>query len=63
MLFMGLYLLVSLGLLGGTLYFILRKLVPDQGPMWVLSQFLVYWVLVELFFRYFMQKLPVMDIS
>ena len=60
---MGLYLLVSLGLLGGTLYFILRKLVPDQGPMWVLSQFLVYWVLVELFFRYFMQKLPVMDIK
>ncbi|UOY08809.1 DUF5687 family protein [Muricauda sp. SCSIO 64092] len=63
MAFMGLYLLASLGILGGTLYFILRKLVPDQGPMWVLSQFLVYWVLAELFFRYFMQKLPVMEIK
>ncbi|MEM1257731.1 MAG: DUF5687 family protein [Bacteroidota bacterium] len=63
MAFMGLYLLVSLGILGGTLYFILRKLAPTEGPMWVLSQFLVYWVLAELFFRYFMQKLPVMDIK
>lgn len=63
MAFMGLYLLVSLAVLGGTLYFILRKLAPDEGPMWVLSQFLVYWVLIELFFRYFAQKLPVMDIK
>ncbi|MEO0571824.1 MAG: DUF5687 family protein [Bacteroidota bacterium] len=63
MVLMGLYLLVSLGALGGTLYFILRKLAPTDGPMWVLSQFLVYWVLGELFFRYFMQKLPVMDIK
>lgn len=63
MAFMGLYLLVSLGILGGTLYFILRKLVPSEGPMWVLSQFLIYWVWAELFFRYFMQKLPVLDIK
>ena len=63
MAFMGLYILGTMATLGGTLYFILRKVVPDQGPMWVLSQFLIYWVLVELFFRYFMQKLPVMDIK
>ncbi len=63
MAFMGLYLLASLAILGGTLYFILRKLAPTEGPMWVLSQFLIYWVLAELFFRYFMQKLPVMDIK
>ncbi|MEM1339422.1 MAG: DUF5687 family protein [Bacteroidota bacterium] len=63
MAFMGIYLLGSLGILGGTLYFILRKLVPSEGPMWVLNQFLIYWILAELFFRYFMQKLPVMDIK
>ena len=63
MAFMGLYLLVSLGLLGGTLYFILRELEPTQNPMWVLNQFLIYWILAELFFRYFMQKLPVMNIK
>lgn len=60
---MGLYLLASLGFLGGALYFILRKVVPTQSPMWVVSQFLVYWVLAELFIRYFMQKLPVVDIK
>lgn len=62
MIFMGLYILASLTALSGSLYFILRKLVPDQGPMWVVSQYVLYWLLVELFFRYFMQKLPVLDI-
>ena len=63
MAFMGLYFLAMFGVLGGSLYFILRKAVPTQGPLWVLSQFMVYWVLMELFFRYFMQKLPVMEIK
>jgi len=63
MIFMGLYLMGSLAFLGSFLYTILRKVVPTQGPMWVLSQFLIYWVLVELIFRYFMQKLPVLDIK
>ncbi len=62
MIFMGLYLLVSLTALSGSLYFILRKVFPDQGPMWVLSQYVLYWLLAELLFRYFMQKLPVLDI-
>ncbi|MCL6266688.1 DUF5687 family protein [Flagellimonas myxillae] len=63
MIFFGLYLLSALVGLGTALYFILRKIFPDQNPMWMLSQFMVYWVLIELFFRYFMQKLPVMDIK
>ncbi|MEA1786635.1 DUF5687 family protein [Arenibacter sp. GZD96] len=62
MIFMGLYLLASLTTLSGSLYFILQKLVPDQEPMWVVSQYLFYWVLIELLFRYFLQKLPVVDI-
>ncbi|NQZ43219.1 MAG: hypothetical protein HRT65_02835 [Flavobacteriaceae bacterium] len=61
--FFGLYMLAALIMSGVGLYFILRKLVPDQGPMWVLSQYLIYWVLIEMFLRYFMQKLPVMDIK
>jgi len=48
---------------GGGMYFILRKLFPDENPMWIISQHFIYWVLVELFLRYFMQKLPVMDIK
>nr|WP_299386057.1 DUF5687 family protein [Allomuricauda sp.] len=61
--FFGIYMLSALVGLGIFLYTILRKIFPDQGPMWVLSQFMVYWVLIELFFRYFMQKLPVMDVK
>ncbi|AKA35016.1 DUF5687 family protein [Flagellimonas lutaonensis] len=61
--FFSLYLMAVLIISGGGLYFILRKLVPDQNPLWVVSQYMVYWVLIELFVRYFMQKLPVMDIK
>lgn len=63
MTFFGLYLLSALVGMGVALYFVLREIFPDQNPMWMLSQFMVYWVLIELFFRYFMQKLPVMDIK
>ncbi len=61
--FFAIYMLAILVFSGAGLYFILRKLIPDASPMWTLSQFMVYWVLAEMFFRYFMQKLPVMDIK
>ncbi|WP_420320966.1 DUF5687 family protein [Flagellimonas sp.] len=63
MIFFGLYMLAIVVFFGAFLYEILRKLFPDQNPMWVLSGYLVYWVLIELFLRYFMQKLPVMDVK
>ena len=63
MIIFSLIMLAYLAILGGFLYLILRKIFPTQGPMWMLSHFMVYWVLGELFFRYFMQKLPVMDIK
>jgi hypothetical protein len=63
MIFMGIYLLVSLVGMGAGMYFILRKAVPNENPLWLLSQYFIYWLLVELFLRYFMQKLPVMDIK
>ncbi|WP_422861852.1 DUF5687 family protein [Flagellimonas sp. W118] len=63
MIFFGLYMLGALVFVGAFLYEILRKVFPDQNPMWMLSRYLVYWVFIELFFRYFMQKLPVMDIK
>lgn len=61
--FFGVYMLVSLAATGAGLYFILKKIVPEQSPMWSISQYMVYWILIELFVRYFMQKLPVMDIK
>ena len=61
--FFGVYMLVSLAGLGAGMYFILKEIFPDQSPMWSISQYFIYWVLIELFLRYFMQKLPVMDIK
>lgn len=61
--FFAVYMLIVLAGSGAGMYFILRKAVPEQSPMWTLSQYLIYWVLIELFLRYFMQKLPVMDIK
>ncbi len=61
--FFGIMMLLYLAGAGSGMYFILRKIFPDQNPMWVISQYFIYWVLIELFLRYFMQKLPVMDIK
>lgn len=61
--FFGFIMLLYLIGAGSGMYFILRKLFPDQNPLWMISQYFIYWVLIELFLRYFMQKLPVMDIK
>ncbi|MBU3026664.1 DUF5687 family protein [Zobellia galactanivorans] len=61
--FFALYFLAMLSVLGSTLFFALEKIFPDTDPLATLSQYLGYWVLAELFLRYFMQKLPVMDIK
>lgn len=61
--FFAVYMMLFLVGMGGALYFILEKAVPDENPIWVLSKYLIYWVLIELLLRYFLQKLPVMDIK
>ncbi|MBD0779681.1 hypothetical protein HPE56_17910 [Maribacter sp. ANRC-HE7] len=61
--FFGVYMMVTFAGLGVGLFFILKKTFPDSDPMLIVSGYLLYWVLIELFFRYFMQKLPVMDIK
>jgi len=61
--FFALYMLVSLLLAGGGTYFILKETFPDTDPLLIVSQYLLYWILAELFLRYFMQKLPVLDVK
>ncbi|MCP4974566.1 MAG: hypothetical protein GY931_00260 [Maribacter sp.] len=61
--FFAVYLMVSFAGLGVALFFILKKIYPDVDPMLTLSGYMLFWVLIELFVRYFMQKLPVMDIK
>lgn len=61
--FFAVYMLGALAFVGGFLFTILQKLFPDVDPVLSLSKYLFYWILIELFLRYFMQKLPVMDIK
>lgn len=63
MIFFGIYMLASLVLTGAGLYFILVAAFPEVDPMLKVSEYFLYWILIELFIRYFMQKLPVMDIK
>ena len=61
--FFAVYMLVSFASMGVALFFILREAFPGIDPMLKISEYMLYWLLIELFFRYFMQKLPVMDIK
>ncbi|MBC6997523.1 DUF5687 family protein [Cytophaga sp. FL35] len=61
--FMAVYLAVSLIMSGIGAYFALEKIFPESGPFQIINRFLIYYFCLELFIRYFMQKLPVMDIK
>ncbi len=63
MVFFALYFVVAfLGIgIGG--YYILKKQFPEQDPLQIVNAFLLYAILGDLVMRYFMQKLPVMNIK
>lgn len=63
MIFFGIYMLACLIMLGVGLYFILEEVFPGADPILKVSEYFLYWILGELAIRYFMQKLPVMDIK
>jgi len=49
--------------LGASLYFIFKKSLPEIDPIVIVNNFLIYWILFELLIRYFLQQLPVMNIT
>lgn len=49
--------------LGAALFFILQKALPGIDPIETVNDFLIYWILFDLVFRFFMQQLPVMNIK
>lgn len=63
MVFLALYFMLTFLVLGISLYPILKKQFPNQDPLLVLNGFLFYWFLTDLLMRFFMQKLPVMNIK
>ena len=63
MAFLALYFIVAFLAIGVGGYFILKKQFPEQDPLQIVNSYLLYAVLGDLIFRYFMQKLPVMNIK
>jgi hypothetical protein len=50
-------------LMGVAMYPLLKKFFPEQDPFIVFNGFLFYWILGDLFVRFFFQKLPVMSVK
>ena len=61
--FFAVYLLVSFIVLGGGSYFFLKDIFPDKDPFVLVNQFMIFVIIIDLIFRYMMQKIPVMDIK
>lgn len=63
MAFLALYFILVFLALGIGLYPILKKQFPESDPLIILNGFLFYWFLADLLMRFFLQKLPVMNIK
>ncbi|OSY88871.1 membrane protein [Tenacibaculum holothuriorum] len=63
MAFFAIYLLVSFLSIGVFAYPFLKKQFPETDPFVLVNQFLIFLIIVDLIFRYLMQKIPVMSIK
>lgn len=50
-------------LLGIGAFFIIQKALPESDPLVIVNNFLIFWVLIDLSVRFFMQQLPVMNVK
>lgn len=50
-------------MLGVGLFFIAKKTLPEVDPIVTVNNFIIYWFLFEMVFRFFMQQLPVMNVK
>lgn len=57
---LALYFLAIFLILGIALYPGLKKMFPEQDPLSIVNNVLFFWILADLVFRFFFQKLPVM---
>jgi hypothetical protein len=63
MVFLAIYFMVSFLILGVALYPLLKEIYPDQDPFITFNGLLFYWIIGDLLFRFFFQKLPVMSVK
>jgi len=63
LIFLGLYFVAMFLLMGVAMYPLLKKFYPDDDPFVVFNGFLFFWIIGDLFVRFFFQKLPVMSVK
>ncbi|MGB8705442.1 MAG: DUF5687 family protein, partial [Gillisia sp.] len=56
--FGGMFVMMGVGA-----FFLLQKIFPDQDPLVLVNNFLIFYFLIDLTVRFFMQQLPVMNIK
>jgi hypothetical protein len=61
--FIALYFILSFLVLGIALYPILHENFPNQKPIEIVNNAVIFWLAGDLIFRFFMQSLPVMNIK
>ncbi|WP_203256671.1 DUF5687 family protein [Hyunsoonleella ulvae] len=61
--FMGLWMVLMFLGTGLGLYPSLKDLYPEKDPLKIVNSFLFFWILGDLLFRFFFQKLPVMSVK
>lgn len=59
----ALYFIACFGVLGVAAFFMIQDGFPNQDPLVVVSNYLIFWFMADLAFRFFMQQLPVMNIK
>lgn len=63
MIFFAIYFIAMFLLMGLAAYPLIKELYPDSDPFLVFNGFIFFWVLGDLFVRFFFQKLPVMSVK
>lgn len=63
LIFVAFYFMVSFLLLGTGTYFMLKEGFPQKDPVELVNNYLIYWFLIDIGYRFFLQNLPVMNIQ
>lgn len=61
--FFAVYMILSFLIMGIAIYPILEDKFPDKNPLTIINGILFFWFLADLMMRFFLQKLPVMNIK
>ncbi|WP_298550568.1 DUF5687 family protein [uncultured Algibacter sp.] len=61
--FLSLYFIAMFLAMGVGLYPVLKKTFPEKDPLILVNSMLFFWIIGDLVFRFFFQKLPVMSVK